>query len=65
MWEIEMWEIIIIIISGAAALAFLIIFSIRQSKKKRMCMMCPYADECGGSDLNKAKILKKQYIKIS
>lgn len=60
-----MWEIIIIIISGAAALAFLIIFSIRQSKKKRMCMMCPYADECGGSDLNKAKILKKQYIKIS
>jgi tRNA/tmRNA/rRNA uracil-C5-methylase (TrmA/RlmC/RlmD family) len=64
MWEIEMWEIIIIIISGAAALAFLIIFSIRQSKKKRMCMMCPYAGECGGNDLNKAKISKKQYIKI-
>jgi len=41
-----MWEIILISIIGLAALAYLIIFFIRQSKKKNVCMGCPYADEC-------------------
>ena len=48
-----MWEIITIMILGLAALAYLIIFSIRQSKRKSTCMMCPYADKCKERDLNK------------
>lgn len=47
MWEINIWEIVIISIIGAAALTYLIIFFIKQSKKKNACMGCPYADECG------------------
>jgi len=41
-----MWEIILISVIGLTALAYLIIFFIRQSKKKNACMGCPYADEC-------------------
>jgi len=41
-----MWEIIIIIVTGLAALAYLIIFFTRQSRKKNICMGCPYAEGC-------------------
>ncbi len=41
-----MWEIPLIIVIGLAALGYLTIFFIRQSKKKSICMGCPYADEC-------------------
>jgi len=41
-----MWEMPLIIVIGLAALGYLIIFFIRQSKKKSICMDCPYADEC-------------------
>jgi uncharacterized membrane protein YuzA (DUF378 family) len=47
-----MWEIILIIIIGLAALAYLIIFFIRQSKKKSACMGCPYAEECKKRNLD-------------
>jgi len=48
-----MWEIIIIAVTGLAALAYLIIFFIRQSNKKNMCMGCPYTDECKKRNSNK------------
>jgi len=47
-----MWEIILIIIIGLAALAYLIIFFIMQSKKKNACMGCPYAEECKKRNLD-------------
>jgi uncharacterized membrane protein YuzA (DUF378 family) len=49
-----MWEIILIVIIGLAALVYLIIFFIRQSKKKNVCLGCPYADECKENKLNKS-----------
>ncbi|NQT66715.1 MAG: hypothetical protein HQ569_03960 [Actinobacteria bacterium] len=48
-----MWEIIIIAIAGLAALVYLIIFFIRQSNKKNICMGCPYTDECKKRNSNK------------
>ena len=48
-----MWEIIIIAVAGLAALVYLIIFFIRQSKKKNICMGCPYADECKKRNSNR------------
>lgn len=48
-----MWEIIIIAVTGLAALVYLIIFFIRQSNKKNICMWCPYTDECKKRNSNK------------
>ena len=48
-----MWEIIIIAVTGLAALAYLIIFFVRKSRKKNICMGCPYADECTKRNSNK------------
>ncbi|MBE3113320.1 MAG: hypothetical protein IMZ49_01690 [Actinobacteria bacterium] len=48
-----MREIIIIVVAGLAALTYLIIFFIRQSNKKNICMWCPYADECRKRNSNK------------
>jgi flagellar basal body-associated protein FliL len=50
------WEIIIISIIGLAALAYLIIFFIMQSKKKNACIGCPYGDECKKRNLDKRQI---------
>jgi hypothetical protein len=41
-----MWEIIIISVIGAGALAYLIYFFISESKKKNVCAGCPYAAGC-------------------
>jgi hypothetical protein len=48
-----MREIIIIVVAGLAALVYLIIFFIRQSNKKNICMGCPYTDECKKRNSNK------------
>ncbi|MCJ7728223.1 MAG: hypothetical protein MUO96_06250 [Actinobacteria bacterium] len=48
-----MREIIIIAVTGLAALVYLIIFFIRQSNKKNICMGCPYTDECKKRNSNK------------
>lgn len=42
-----MWELVMISVIGAAALAYLVYFFIRESKKKNSCMGCPYAGRCG------------------
>lgn len=42
-----MWELVIISVIGAAALAYVVYFFIRESKKKNSCMGCPYAGRCG------------------
>lgn len=49
-----MWEIALIVVIGLAAMVYLIIFFIRQSKKKNACMGCPYADECNKNKLDKS-----------
>ncbi|MBA7508700.1 hypothetical protein ES705_00632 [subsurface metagenome] len=48
-----MWEIIIIAVTGLAALAYLIVFFVRKSKKKNVCIGCPYAEECKKCNSNK------------
>lgn len=53
-----MWEIIIIIVTGLAAMAYLIIFFTRQSKKKNICMGCPYAEGCKKRNSNKLQNLE-------
>lgn len=39
-------EIVLIILIGIAALAFIIWFFIRQFKAKRACASCPFYDKC-------------------
>jgi hypothetical protein len=39
-------EIILIILIGAAALAVIIWFIVRQFRAKRACDLCPYSDIC-------------------
>jgi len=48
-----MWEIIIIAVTGLAALIYLIVFFVRQSKKKNICIGCSYTEGCKKRNSNK------------